>query len=138
MEAKIRLYYEKYKDIVLYLFFGVLTTLVNYAAYFACARLLPVQTTTIPTAIAWIVSVLFAYATNRKWVFESNTQGTAAAKEFTAFVGARLASGAMDVGIMYLAVDLLGYSDLIMKLLSNVIVVIVNYFLSKFFIFKKK
>ena len=90
-------------------------------------------------AVAWVLSVLFAYVTNRRWVFHSEAKGAKAiGKEFAAFLGARLGTGLLDMLIMYLCVDLLGWNDMVMKLASNVIVVILNYILSKFFIFKKK
>ena len=93
----------------------------------------------ISTAVAWVLSVLFAYVTNRRWVFHSEAKGAKAiGKEFAAFLGARLGTGLLDMLIMYLCVDLLGWNDMVMKLASNVIVVILNYILSKFFIFKKK
>ena len=80
-----------------------------------------------------------AYVTNRRWVFHSEAKGAKAiGKELAAFLGARLGTGLLDMLIMYLCVDLLGWNDMVMKLASNVIVVILNYILSKFFIFKKK
>lgn len=135
---KLKPLYYRYQEIIHYLFFGGLTTVVNYAAYLLFAWLLPVNTTTLPTVIAWILSVLFAYATNRVWVFRSQVRGAAILAEMTGFAGARLFSGLLDVLIMWIAVDCLGYNDLIVKLLSNVLVIIINYFLSKFLIFRKK
>ena len=138
MNEKLKALYEKYKDLIPYVIFGVLTTIVNYVSYwlfahpFACG-------TVFSTAVAWVLSVLFAYVTNRRWVFHSEAKGAKAiGKEFAAFLGARLGTGLLDMLIMYLCVDLLGWNDMVMKLASNVIVVILNYILSKFFIFKKK
>ena len=138
MYEKLLSVYDKYKEVILYLFFGGLTTAVNYITYIVCAWLLPVSTTTIPTTIAWLVAVLFAYATNRTWVFNSQAHTVnELVREFITFLGARVISGLMDIAIMWIAVDTMGYNDLIIKLLSNVLVVIINYILSKFLIFKK-
>ena len=138
MMDKLKLLYHKHREVLLYLIFGGLTTVVNYGVYLLCARLLPVDATTVPTAIAWVLSVLFAYATNRAWVFRSKTRGAAVVREMAAFFGARVFSGLLDVAIMWAAVDRMGYNDLVVKLLSNVLVILINYFLSKFLIFRKK
>lgn len=132
--------FRKYREIILYIFFGGLTTVVNYVVYVACAALLEGHGATIAsTVIAWIISVLFAYVTNRRWVFDSKVCGfSGLCRECAAFVGARVASGVLDVAIMYVAVDLLHFNDKIIKLASNVLVIIINYILSKFFVFKAK
>jgi len=128
---------KKYKELIMYLIFGVLTTVVNYTAYLLLAPLF--STTTIPTAIAWLLAVVFAYVTNRKFVFESKvTDRSAVLKEITAFFGARLLSGVMDVAIMWVFADMLQFNDKIVKILSNVLVVIFNYIASKLVIFRKK
>lgn len=138
MPDRLRKLYYKYEEAILYLFFGGLTTVVNYVTYLLFARFLTVGTATVPTAIAWIVSVIFAYVTNRIWVFRSEARGAAFLGEAAAFVGARAFSLLPDIAIMWLAVDYLSCNDLIIKLLSNVLVVIINYFLSKFWIFRRK
>lgn len=79
--------YLKYKSFILYVFFGVCTTLVNIAVYTACARGLELAAI-VSTVIAWIAAVLFAYVTNRRWVFESNKQGMAIAGEIIFFSAA--------------------------------------------------
>lgn len=128
---------KKYKELIMYLIFGVLTTAVNYIFYLLLAPLF--STTTIPTALAWLLSVLFAYFTNRKFVFESQARGRSAIlKEVAAFFGARVLSGVLDVAIMWLFADTLRFNDKIVKLLSNVLVVIFNYIASKLVIFRKK
>lgn len=134
---KIKELYQKYRELILYLVFGVLTTVVNYVVYLAMAPFF--STTTIPTAIAWVLAVIFAYLTNRIWVFQSKATGTAALmRELLSFFGARLLSGIIDVGIMWAFVDRLGFNDKIIKLASNVFVVIFNYIASKLIIFRKK
>ncbi|MFG6349227.1 MAG: GtrA family protein, partial [Lachnospiraceae bacterium] len=88
---------------------------------------------------AWLVSVIFAYITNKIFVFESRTDTFALlVKECVSFFGCRLATGIMDVAVMYLSVDLLHFNDIVMKIVSNVFVVILNYIFSKLFIFKKE
>ena len=128
---------RKYREVLLYLVFGVLTTAVNFAVYWAAAR--ATGHTVFSTCLAWILSVLFAYFTNRRWVFESKAAGNGAiAREMISFFGARLFSGLLDVGIMYVFVDLLHWNDSLVKLGSNVLVVVLNYLFSKLFIFKKR
>jgi putative flippase GtrA len=133
---RIKLLYGKYREVCRYLIFGVLTTLVNYVAYLLLAPLF--VRTTIPTVIAWVVSVLFAYLTNRRFVFQSRTRGKAAVKEAGAFFAARLLSGVLDVLLMAIFADMLGLNDKLVKLASNVFVVIFNYVASKLVIFRKR
>lgn len=133
---KIKALYRKYQEILTYLIFGVLTTLVNYVSYLLLAPLF--AKTTAPTVIAWVLSVLFAYFTNRAFVFHSHLKGAAAVKEAGAFFAARLMSGVLDVIIMAVFADWIGLNDKIVKLASNVFVVIFNYIASKLVVFRKK
>lgn len=129
---------KKYKSVILYLVFGVLTTIVNIVAYFLLDfnRLF---NTVINTSIAWGVAVIFAYVTNKKWVFESKVEGFKDNfKEMMSFFGCRIATGLMDVGIMFVFVDILCYDDMIIKIASNVLVVILNYVGSKLLVFRNK
>lgn len=133
-----RALFLRYREPLLYLFFGGLTTLVNIAAYAALADWLGIYYLTA-NAAAWVLSVLFAYLTNRRFVFESRSRGAAAVlRELALFVGCRLLSGAFDMGCMYLCVDLIRLPGLAAKLLSNILVVILNYLFSKFLIFRGK
>ncbi len=129
---------RRYKGVTAYLFFGVCTTLVNIAVYELCFAALTVRN--VPsTVIAWLVSVAFAFVTNKLWVFESRSLAPAVvAREAASFFACRAATGALDVIIMYIAVDVFGGSGLVWKIISNVIVVILNYAASKIFIFKKR
>lgn len=128
----------KYKEVISYLFFGVLTTVVNFVVYFTCTDILRVNYL-VATAISWIAAVLFAYVTNRKWVFESKVTGfMPIVRELAVFVGCRVFSGVMDMGIMFISVEMIGISDAIAKLFTQVIVVILNYVFSKIIIFRKK
>lgn len=133
---KIKLLYQRYRELINYLFFGVLTTVVNYVTYLVLAPFFTL--TTVPTVVAWILSVLFAYLTNRRYVFCSHTVGKDALKEASGFFMARVMSGVLDVAIMWIFVDLIGFNDLLIKLLSNVVVVVFNYIASKMVVFSKK
>ena len=120
---------------VSYVFFGVLTTLVDWGSY----RLFRVVGTDyrMATALSWAAAVLFAYVTNRRWVFESKVRGAKGiAVEMTKFFGARGVSLVMDLLCMYLGVDLLSLNDKAVKVVSSVIVVIANYIFSKLFVFR--
>ena len=129
---------QRYKSQLLYLFFGGCTTLVNIIVYGVCAHLANLSTT-LSTVIAWIVSVLFAYLTNRTWVFESRAHSAPdVLREMGYFFLCRLATGALDLAIMYVCVDRLGLPDMPVKVLSNVVVIVLNYVASKLFIFAKK
>lgn len=133
----IRNLYRKYKRIVAYLFFGGCTTLVNIAAYFISTRFLHIGML-ISTALAWFLAVMFAYATNRKYVFESqNAEKKAVLIEFASFISCRLITGAIDLGMMYCFVDLLKLNDLVVKIAANLFVIISNYIASKLIIFTK-
>lgn len=128
---------ETYKEIISYLFFGVCTTVVNFVIYFACTNLLDLNYL-LANALSWVGAVAFAYVTNRIWVFKSKNRGIRAIfKEITAFVGCRLLSGVMDMLIMFVGVDLMGISDGVTKLLTQVVVTVLNYVFSKLIIFRK-
>lgn len=130
--------FKKYQQPILYLFFGVCTTAVNIITYYISAHILFLSVI-LSTCLAWIISVIFAYITNKWWVFGSkNLHLKAVIQEFTSFIGCRLFTGACDLLIMFIFVDCLGISDLFVKIASNVLVVILNYIFSKLIIFKRK
>lgn len=136
--STIKSLFKKYYDVISYLFFGVCTTVINIAAYAVCAKVFGLNTV-ISTIIAWFVAVAFAYITNRIWVFRSkNKSKKAIFQEIVAFFVARLATGLLDLAIMYVCVDLFHWSDIVMKVISNIIVIILNYVASKLIIFTKK
>lgn len=134
----IKNFYSKHKDLVPYAFFGVCTTLVNMFVYWLCAHPLGLPVTA-STVIAWVMSVLFAYLTNRKWVFHSqaSTRGEIA-REILYFYSCRLATGLLDLAIMYIFVDVLHFNDMVIKIASNVLVILLNYVASKLLIFRRK
>lgn len=129
---------KKYRSLILYVVFGAGTTLVNIVVYGAATRFLAMDEMWA-NVLAWFLSVLFAYVTNRTWVFDSKAKGFGALiKEAGSFFAARIATGLMDQGIMYLCVKVLLLPDLPVKIASNVIVIILNYVLSKWVVFRKK
>lgn len=137
---KIKELYNKYKEIILYIIFGGLTTVVNWGGYLIIVRLMGgASNAAAATAIAEFISILFAYVTNRKWVFESTAHGfKEIIEEMVKFFGARLFSAILDVVLMYIFATKLGFNDTIMKLIANVIIIVVNYVASKLFVFKKE
>lgn len=127
---------EKYKDLIPYGIFGVLTTIVNIGGYwvFAHPLKLPVMVSTI---VAWILAVLFAYVTNRKWVFHSEVDNAKdLLKEMISFFTARLATGVIDWVSMLSFVDMMHMNDMAVKSIANIVVIILNYTLSKYLIFR--
>lgn len=121
------------KELFMYVVFGILTTLVNIIVYLFFAKVLNVNYL-YSNIIAWILSVLFAYITNRIWVFESTSKNIIG--EISLFFGGRLFSGVLDTALMFVFIDLLMLGDLFSKIIIQIIVVIINYLLSKFIIFK--
>lgn len=127
----------KHWDIFIYLVFGVLTTLVNYLVYIPLYNIVGLSAT-ISNAIAWAVAVLFAYATNKPFVFRSHDWSLKTVlPEFGKFIGCRVGSGAAETIIIFVCVDLLGWNGNIWKLITSVLVVILNYIGSKLFVFTK-
>ena len=128
---------KKHWDIITYLFFGVLTTIVNYLVYLPVYNLLGLSAA-VSNGIAWVVAVAFAYLTNKPFVFQSNDWSReTVVPELTKFVGCRVASGLAETAILFLVVDLMGWNGNVWKLVTNVLVVIMNYFGSKLLVFKK-
>lgn len=135
---KIRALIEKYYDILSYLFFGVLTTVVNYLIYLPCYNLWGFSAS-VSNVIAWVVAVAFAYLTNKPFVFKSNDwSAKTVIPELSKFVGCRLGSGALETVIIFVTVDLLAWNGNIMKLFTSVMVIVVNYLASKLLVFRKK
>lgn len=130
--------YVKYKNIILYLFFGVCTTAVNVIIYWISAHLLQIGTM-FSTTIAWIMAVLFAYITNRRWVFCSDATGIKEIiREVISFFTCRLVTGGVDWGCMFLFVNVIGINDILIKFMANIIVIVLNYIASKLIIFTQK
>lgn len=139
MVSKIRVLIEKYWDILTYLIFGVLTTVVNYLVYLPLYRGGEGLSASASNAAAWVVAMAFAYLTNKPFVFRSHDWSAATViPELTKFVGCRIGSGLAETAILFLTVDTLGWNGLIWKLVTSVLVVVLNYVASKFLIFIKK
>lgn len=138
MISKIRALIVKYWDILSYLFFGVLTTVVNYIIYLPLYNGMGMSAT-VSNAIAWVVAVAFAYLTNKPFVFKSHDWSMkTVVPELTKFVGCRIGSGALETLILLLTVDILGWNGNVWKLVTSVLVVVLNYIGSKMLVFKKK
>ncbi len=134
----IRKYWKKYREVIMYLVFGVLTTAVNILSYGLVTRLFH-QNEYVANVIAWILSVAFAFITNKVFVFESKEKTRQVIiKESFSFFGWRIVSLICDMSLMYLMLSILKWNDMISKILSNVIVVILNYVFSKLFVFNQK
>lgn len=129
--------FEKYKDILSYLFFGVLTTAVNYLVYLPCYNLLG-WSAGVSNVLAWVIAVAFAFLTNKPFVFKSHDWSWKVVwPELSKFVGCRIGSGVLETAILLLCVDLLGWDGNIWKLVTAVLVIVLNYIGSKFLVFKK-
>ena len=127
----------KFRSQILYLFFGVLTTVINIVVY-ALLRMtdMPVQ---VSYWLAWFITVLAAYLPNRKWVF--NSQASTPREyfdEIVKFYVARLATGLIGSGIMIIGVNWLHQNDMLWNIIQNVFVIVTNYVLSKLVIFRAK
>lgn len=145
-----RMFY-KHKEIIMYLIFGVLTTVVSWGSYAIFEMIFKpsIVDTNVLVAVAnvlsWVAAVLFAYITNKLFVFESKSfKPTTVFKEMGLFVGSRLASGALEwVGVPFLVwiglnQTIFGIEGMLAKVLVSIIVVILNYILSKLIVFKKE
>ncbi|MBD3109194.1 GtrA family protein [Bacillus sp. AGMB 02131] len=132
--------YNKHKELVLYVVFGVLTTIINFIIYFACVLtfLNPEKSIELQIAnvLAWIGAVIFAYITNRKYVFGSKK--TNILQEMYKFFGSRIFVLLLEMLLMFIFVSCLGLNDKVMKFLVQAIVIASNYVLSKWVVFTKK
>ncbi len=153
------------KEIITYLFFGVVTTVVNLGTFYIFKKLfisigwdgffnILLEKAGLVNAlrffgegtdyldanlIAWVTAVIFAFVTNKLWVFDSKSwKPSVAGKEFTGFIGARLFSFAVETVMMFVMITLLSWHDLIAKTIVGIVVVIINYVFSKLIIFKEK
>lgn len=128
---------EKYREILVYLVFGVLTTVVNYAVYLPCYNLLQISAA-VSNVIAWAVAVAFAFVTNKPFVFQSHDwSAKTVLPELIKFLGTRIGSGGVETLTLLITVDILGLNGNLWKLVTNVMVVILNYLGSKLLVFRK-
>ncbi|MBR1416539.1 MAG: GtrA family protein [Bacilli bacterium] len=131
---------KKYKEVIMYLIFGVLTTVISLLVFFVLTHTILSSNDALQLQIAnilsWIAGVTFAYITNRKYVFESKNKNKL--KEVSKFVSARVTTLLMDMFIMFLGVTILHFNDMISKIISQVVVIIANYIFSKLLVFNKQ
>jgi putative flippase GtrA len=138
MIQRIRSMVKARKDTLIYIFFGALTTLVNYAVYFPLYNITPLSAT-FCSCVAWIVSVIFAFLTNKPFVFNSHDWSTSVViPELLKFVSCRVVSGALESLIVLITIDLLNWNGNIWKILTGILVIILNYVGSKVFVFASK
>ena len=137
MVEKLKALFNKHRSTILYLFFGAVTTCVNYAVYFPLYNLAKL-TATASNVIAWAVAVIFAYITSKLFVFENKGWNRSCMlPEFARFVGSRVISGAVETGSIFLTVDVLCWNGNLMKILLAIFVIVFNYIASRWFVFKK-
>ncbi len=136
MLKKIKSLIQRYYDLLAYLFFGVLTTAVNYLVYLPCYHVL--GSATVSNIIAWVAAVAFAYLTNKPFVFKSHDwSAKTVLPELGKFVSCRIGSGLAETLILFVSVDCLHGNSTVWKLVTSVLVVLVNYVASKLLVFKK-
>lgn len=129
---------NKYKENIAYLIFGVLTTVINFVTYFILTETAGINTVT-SNIIATTVSILFAYITNKLFVFDSKTTSTSELiEEFFRFIGARVVTGILDTIFVYIGVEMLYTNNKLVKTISCIIVIILNYVMSKLVVFNKQ
>lgn len=143
MIEKIKALCVKYREILVYLIVGGLTTVVSYTCkvlwnviFYAGATHPTSAQNLVLSIVSWVSGVAFAYPTNRKWVFQSKSPEIL--KEAAGFVSSRIATFILDIVVMQLLVNVLGMNVYIATLVSMVLVTVGNYLLSKFLVFKKK
>lgn len=121
------------RELVLYVVFGTFTFLVNIVTYFLFESVMGINYL-VSNVLAWFFSVLFAYITNRRWVFESKSPNIL--KEMSLFFGGRIFSGVVDTVLMYLFIDVLVLGNTFSKIVVQIIVIVLNYVFSKLIVFK--
>lgn len=138
MGKKLTALFRRHYDVLSYLFFGGLTTLVNYLVYLPCYNYLRFSAS-VSNVIAWAAAVAFAFLTNKPFVFKSHDwSAKVVLPELVKFVGCRVGSGLLETAILFITVDCLRWNGNIIKLIVSVLVVIVNYFGSKLLVFRRR
>lgn len=130
-------FYKKHKEVLLYLLFGGLTTVVSIAS-FALFLAMGIGEL-VANVLSWVLAVLFAYVTNRTWVFAAKADTRSGIlREIAAFFGGRVATLLVEEAVIYVFITRLHFPALAIKLAAQVLVVVLNYVVSKFFVFKDK
>lgn len=128
---------EKYrKHIITYLAFGIITTLVSWGSFWIMRKYIPMLNENIANIISIILAVIVAYVTNRKYVFSSTEKNIV--KEFVAFCSGRVVSMIFETITFWLFATILGINEMLVKVGVSIIVVILNYIISKIFVFKNR
>ncbi len=129
--------YKKYNEIINYVIFGVLTTLVSLVTYYLCSKVFHIYYL-VSSVISFIISVLFAYVTNKIYVFKSDAKGSKVLKELFSFVSSRILSFIIEIVILVILVSVIKLDDMISKIIVQIIVIILNYILSKLVFLRSK
>lgn len=156
---KIKELFRKNRELIMYVIVGGLTTVVSFATQFiahlfgadfsvfdngitlsALKEIMesPLVSPMVATTFSWICTVTFAFFANKLWVFESKAKGKGFAWEFFSFYAARLTSYGVELLMMWVFVDIMGISEMLIKLIAQVVILIMNYVLSKLVVFRKK
>ena len=134
--------YKKYQEIINYLIVGVLTTVVSIVTYFIFSLILDIENNILfilANVLSWICAVVFAYITNKKFVFNTTTSSKKEElKVFSMFVSSRITTLLIELAFMFITVKIILINDKIAKVIAQFIVIVLNYVLSKLFVFKKK
>lgn len=128
-------YYKKYKEQILYLFFGGLTTLISIAVFALFTKVIPLDEL-IANIISWVIAVLFAFVTNKLWVFEAAENRGVIRQMLSFFVG-RLATLGVEEVVLFVFIKLLSLNSMAVKTAAQIVVIVLNYIISKIFVFKK-
>ena len=128
-----RSFYRKYQQMILYLIFGVLTTLVNLSSFWLLLKLMEPEQTFAINVFSWLISVIFAFFTNAKWVFK---QDYFKLSDLIEFFMSRVATLIIEEAILLIFVYVLHFDAMLIKLMAQIVVIILNYVLSKYYIFK--
>ena len=133
--------YKKYQEIINYLIVGVLTTIVSIVTYFIFSLILDIENNILfmlANVLSWICAVVFAYITNKKFVFNTTTSNKKEeVKVFSMFVSSRITTLLIELAFMFITVKVMLINDKIAKVVAQFIVIVLNYILSKLFVFKK-
>ena len=135
---RINPFLKEKKELILYLFFGVLAFLVSVGSFAVCVSLFSINEL-ISNVISWILAVLFAYFTNKKYVFQSQTTNMKQViTEIIRFFSGRIITLIVEEAIIFIFITTLGFNSIIIKVIAQIVVIVLNYIVSKFFVFKKK
>lgn len=132
--------YYKFKEIFNYLIVGVMTTIVSLVSYFIFSRIMNIDLTIyfiLANTLSWILSVAFAYITNKMFVFNSKSKGKKAFTEMIKFVSSRIVTYLIDLSLMFILVKLINFDNDISKIIIQFVVLVLNYIFSKLLVFKK-